>query len=56
MHFSICETYLVKWCSIDLWSIGGGGQHLFTVVVFHGYMVDGRRRLYIKLMLCSGIP
>ena len=24
VHSSICETYLVQWYSIDLWSIGGG--------------------------------
>ena len=24
MHCSICETYLVKWIYIDIWSIGGG--------------------------------
>ena len=25
MHSSICKTYLVWSCCIDLWSIGGGG-------------------------------
>ena len=41
MHSSICETYSV-WCSLDLWSNGGGGicaffymQNLFGVVVLH---------------------
>ena len=24
LHSAICETYLVQWYSIDLWSIGGG--------------------------------
>ena len=23
MHYAICETYVVKWSSMDLWSIGG---------------------------------
>ena len=25
VHYAICETYLVKWYSTDLLSIGGGG-------------------------------
>ena len=51
VHSAICETYMVLWYSIDLWSIGGGlgicafcyMQDLFGVVVFHRSMVDWRR-------------
>ena len=25
VHSPICETYLVQWCCIDLWSIRGEG-------------------------------
>ena len=30
MHSAICETYLVYWCSIDLWSVGGGGALVYV--------------------------
>ena len=42
MHCSICETYLVKWIYIDLWSIGGGGPWYMCIL------------LYVKLLWCSG--
>ena len=25
VHYAICETDVVLWISMDLWSIGGGG-------------------------------
>ena len=24
VHSAICETYVVQWCCIDLWSVRGG--------------------------------
>ena len=47
MHSSICETYSVSWCSIDLLSIGGRG-YMSTM-----YMCI---LLYVKLIWCSGVP
>ena len=44
VHSSICEAYWVYWCSIDLWSIGGGS-------ICHGYMCI---LLYMKLIGCNG--
>ena len=39
MHSAICETHLVKWCSIDLWSISGGAVgHLSSVCTSFEYM------------------
>ena len=51
VHSAICQTYLVQWYSIDLWSIGGGTSalnicafcymlNLFRIVVFYRYMVN----------------
>ena len=50
VHSSICETYLVWWHCIDLWSTGGTSAmgicaffymlNLFGVVVLHRSMVD----------------
>ena len=45
-HSAICETYLVLWDSIHLWSIGGG-------YICPKYMCI---LLYVKLIWCSGIP
>ena len=44
MHSAICETYLVYWCCIDLWSIGGG-----YICLQYMYIL-----LYVKLLWCSG--
>ena len=46
MHSAICETYLVYWCCIDLWSIGGG-----YICLQYMYIL-----LYVKLLWCSGFP
>ena len=60
MHSSICKTYLVSWCCIDIWSIRGGGgvslpwvyvhsaiyETYFGVVVSHRSTVDWRRGLH----------
>ena len=43
MHSAICETYLVKWYSIHLWSIGGWGLWYMCIL------------LYVKLLWCSSI-
>ena len=43
MHSSICETYLVQWYYIDLWSIGRGGTWYMCIL------------LYVKLIWCDGI-
>ena len=43
VHSSICETYLVQWYYIDLWSIGGGEPWYMCIL------------LYLKLIWCSGI-
>ena len=52
VHSSICKTYSVYWCCIDLWSIGRGVclpwvymhssiyGNLFGVVVLHRSMVN----------------
>ena len=47
VHSFICETYLVQWYSIDLWSIGGGWGDICP-----GYVCI---LLYVKLIMCSGI-
>ena len=66
VHFAICETYVVQWYSIDVWSIGGGGTsaltiyafcymfNLFSVVVFYKSMVNWRRgevRVYLGVVV-----
>ena len=48
VNFAIYDTYVVYWCCIDLWLIGGAGFGY----VCHGYMCI---RLYMKLMQCSGV-
>ena len=66
VHSAICETYLVQWYSIDLWSIGGSTSalsicafcymlNLFSVVVFYRYMVNwGRGALvYVHSAICE---
>ena len=45
MHSGICETYMVQWYFINVWSIVGG-------YMCHGYMCI---LLYVKLIWCSGI-
>ena len=53
MHSAICETFVVKWYTIHLWSIGGGKSawsicafsymwNLFDVVVYHTSMINWR--------------
>ena len=49
MHSVIYDTYLVKWCCIDIWLIGGVG----VGSVCYGYMCI---LLYLKLMQCSIFP
>ena len=44
VHFVLCETYMVQWYFIDLWSIGG--------YICNGYMCI---LLYVKLIWCSVI-
>ena len=44
VHSSICETYLVQWYYIDLWSIGGGEPWYMCIL------------LYVKLTSCCAIP
>ena len=46
VHSVICETSLVKWYSIHLWSIGGGYSCPKYMCIL----------LYVKLIWCSGIP
>ena len=64
VHSAVCETYLVQWYSIDLWSIGGGWlgicafcymRNLFGVVVFHRSMVKWRRwaLVYVHSAICA---
>ena len=45
VHFAICETYVVQWYSIDLWSIGGGYISFKYMCIL----------LYVQLIQCSGI-
>ena len=47
MHVTICKTALVKWCCIDLLSIGGVGMGS----ICHAYMCI---LLYMKRMWCNG--
>ena len=47
MHSSICETYSVQWCFIDLWSMEGDGY------ICPGYMCI---LLYVTLVQFSGVP
>ena len=59
VHSSICDTYSVQWCSMDIWSIGGGGMsslgifaffymsNLFDIVVFHRSMVNWRKGVHV---------
>ena len=47
VHSSIYENYFVQWCSIDVWSIGGGGRYLY-----YGYLCI---LLYVNLILCSSV-
>ena len=49
MHSSICDTYLVLWCCMDIWLIRRG-------YICHGYRVYMCILLYVKLILCSGVP
>ena len=64
LYSAVCETYLVQWYSIDLWSIGGGWlgicafcymRNLFGVVVFHRSMVKWRRwaLVYVHSAICA---
>ena len=46
VHSAICGIYLVWWCSIDLWLIGGGYICPKYICIL----------LYVKLILCGGIP
>ena len=48
MHSSICKTYLVWSCCIDLWSIGGGGGVSLPWV----YMLS---TIYETLFRCSHV-
>ena len=43
VHFSLCETYSVKWCCIDLWLIRGGSGVSLPWVYVHSaiYETDG---------------
>ena len=59
VYSAICETYLVYWYSIDLWSIGGGGigkcafcyiSNSFGVVIFHTSLVDWSGYIYPTYM------
>ena len=43
LHSPICDTYLVQWYYMDLWSIGGGRPFYICIL------------LYLKLIWCSGI-
>ena len=63
VHSAICETYLVQWYSIELWSIGGGTSainicafcymlKLFHIVVFYRYKVNwGKGPWYTCILL-----
>ena len=69
VHSAICETYVVYWYSIDLWSVVGGGTsalgicefcymwNLFGVVVFYRSMVDWRgvclTLVYVHSAICE---
>ena len=66
VHSAICETYVVLWYSIHLWSIGGGTSalsicafcyllNLFSVVVFYRSMVNWRRGalVYVHSAICE---
>ena len=67
VHYAICETYVVQWYSIDLWSIGGvyicpGYSCILlyvkldlSVVVFHRSMVNWRRGalVYVHSAICE---
>ena len=46
MHSAMWETYSVKLCCTDLWSIGGGYVCLWYMCIL----------LYVKLIWCSGFP
>ena len=34
VHSVICETYLVWWYYMDLWSIGGGGPWFMCILLY----------------------
>ena len=64
MYFPICETYLVQWCSRDVWLIGGGTSamsicaflnmlNLSGVVVFHRTTVNWMRGYICHRYMCS---
>ena len=46
VHSTICQTYLVQWYSIHLWSTGGG-------FICPKYMCI---LIYVKTIQCSDIP
>ena len=45
VHAAICETFLVSWYPMNLWSIGGGS-------IYHGYIYIP---LYVKPIGCNSV-
>ena len=66
VHSAICETDLVQWCCIDLWSIGAGWAICYIYAVqwysIHLWSIGGDGPwymcilLYVKLIQCRGVP